>query len=110
MWSLKGCTCGQARVSSVSGGITYTGRLEKQGRYEFKSHSGDITAGDAATATTSKPRPSAASVKPEVGVTMRSGEDDGGRMGTSVKGAVGGGGAYVEVRTFSGSIYLTKGQ
>ena len=106
---LKGCTCGQARVSSVSGGITYTGRLEKQGRYEFKSHSGDIRLGssdgyDFEASTFS------GSVKPEVGVTMRSGEDGGGHMGKSVKGAVAGGGAYVEARTFSGSIYLTKGQ
>ena len=106
---LKGCTCGQARVNSVSGTITYTGKLEKQGRYEFKSHSGDIKIAtsdgfDIEASTFS------GSVKPEVGLVMRSGDSGERRMGRSIKGTVGGGGAYVEARTFSGSIYLMKAQ
>jgi DUF4097 and DUF4098 domain-containing protein YvlB len=103
---LKGCTCGQARANSVSGTITYTGKLEKQGRYEFKTHSGDIKIAssdgyeiDASTFS--------GSVKPE-GLVMRMGDSSEGRMGRSVKSTVGGGGAGVEARTFSGSIYLMK--
>jgi hypothetical protein len=106
---LKGCTCGQARLNSVSGTISYAGKLEKQGRYEFKSHSGDIKIQsndgfDLEASTFS------GSVKPEVALVLRSGDSGDRRVGRSVKGTVGGGGAYVEARTFSGSIYLSKGQ
>jgi hypothetical protein len=105
---LKGCTCGQARANSVSGTISYSGRLEKQGRYEFKTHSGDIKIAssdgfeiDASTFS--------GSVKPE-GLVMRMSDSGEGRMGRSIKSTVGGGGAAVEARTFSGSIYLMKQQ
>jgi DUF4097 and DUF4098 domain-containing protein YvlB len=103
-----GCTCEQGQAQSVSGDIGYSGRLDKQGRYAFKSHSGDIivtsTDGfelDAATFS--------GSIQAKVPLTTRAGMgEDGARRGPgrTVKGTVSGGGAFVEVRTFSGSTLL----
>jgi hypothetical protein len=94
----------------VSGDIAYGGRLEKQGRYAFKTHSGDliISTGDgfevdAATFS--------GSIKAQVPLVARPGMGDEGSRhgpGRSVKGTVSGGGAFVELRTFSGSILLNK--
>ena len=106
---VSGCTCAQAQAQSVSGNIGFSGKLDKQGRYAFKSHSGDVTVTtadgfdlDAATFS--------GSIKAPVALTMRGGvgAGEGRGPGRTMKGTVGGGGAYVEVRTFSGSILLNK--
>ena len=39
---LNQCQTDRAQVSTVNGDITYGGRLSKAGRYELKTHSGDI--------------------------------------------------------------------
>ena len=40
---LTGVTCSRANIRSVSGDLSYAGWLAKGGRYELKSHAGDIT-------------------------------------------------------------------
>ena len=39
---LEQCLAERAQVSTVNGDITYSGKLSKAGRYELKTHSGDI--------------------------------------------------------------------
>ncbi len=39
---LNQCQTDRAQVNTVNGDITYNGRLSKAGRYELKTHSGDI--------------------------------------------------------------------
>jgi DUF4097 and DUF4098 domain-containing protein YvlB len=110
--ALKSCAFGQASVQSVSGSIDFAGRLEKSGRYEFKTHSGDVTLAtsegfdlDASTFS--------GSLRSDVPLVTRGGDvnfDHGRGPGRWVKAVAGSGGAFVEIKTFSGDIVLTKGQ
>jgi hypothetical protein len=106
---LTQCQADRAQANTVNGDITYGGRLSKAGRYELKTHSGEIMLGhqgsgfELAASTFSgginfdEPMPS--TIK---GNTNRYGP------GRSVRGTVGGGGAYVELTTFSGDIMVRK--
>jgi hypothetical protein len=106
---LTQCNADRAQVSTVNGDISYSGRLSKAGRYELKTHSGDIvlhhqgSAFEVAASTFSGDikfdQPLPGTVK---GNTQRYGP------GRSVRGAVGGGGAYLELTTFSGDIIVGK--
>jgi flagellar motor protein MotB len=106
---LSQCNADRAQVSTVNGDITYSGWLSKAGRYELKTHSGDIvlhhqgSAFEVAASTFSGDikfdQPLPGTVKAN---TNRYGP------GRSVRGAVGGGGAYLELTTFSGDIIVGK--
>ena len=110
--ALKECVFSQASVQSVSGSIGYVGRLEKSGRYEFKTHSGDVSLAsnegfdlDASTFS--------GSLRSDVPLVTRGGDvnfERGRGPGRWVKAVAGSGGAFVEIKTFSGDIVLTKGQ
>lgn len=97
--------CEEGEFDSVSGEIRYTGRIAPGGRYEFKSHSGDvvITLGgevgfelDASTF----------SGDIESDFEMRLSSD--GRERSSVSGIVGDGSAVIEATTFSGDVILRR--
>lgn len=106
---LEQCFADRAQVSTVNGDISYNGRLSKAGRYELKTHSGDIvlhhqgSAFEVAASTFSgdirvdPPLPGMAKAN-----TNRYGP------GRSLRGAVGGGGAYLELTTFSGDIIVGR--
>jgi DUF4097 and DUF4098 domain-containing protein YvlB len=110
--ALAACSFSQAKVESVNGSIVYSGRLERSGRYEIKTHSGDITLGsnegfelDASTFS--------GSLRSDVPLVTRGGDanfDRGRGPGRWVKAVASGGGALVEIKTFSGDIVLTKAQ
>jgi len=93
--------CEEGDFDSVSGNIRYTGRIAKGGRYEFKSHSGDviITIGDdigfELEATTF-------SGEVESDFAMRTSPD--GQNGPNINAVVGDGSAMIEATTFSGNI------
>jgi DUF4097 and DUF4098 domain-containing protein YvlB len=109
--TLKACTCKEARLQSVSGGIEYSGKLAKGGRYELKSHSGDIilstSEGFELEAMTFS-----GDLRSAAPLATRGSEPAGGVRGPGkvFRGAVGGGGAFVEIKTFSGDIVLVKAQ
>jgi hypothetical protein len=110
--ALASCTFGHASVESVSGSIAYGGRLERSGRYELKTHSGAITLAssegfelDASTFS--------GSLRSDVPLVTRGGDANFERdrgPGRWVKAVASGGGAFVEIKTFSGDIVLTKAQ
>ena len=111
--TLQGCTCGQASVQSVSGSIAYTGRLEKSGRYEFKTHSGDVQLASGGEGFDLDASTFSGSLRSEVPLITRGGDanfERGRGPGRWVKAVSGNGGAYVEIKTFSGDIVLTKAQ
>jgi DUF4097 and DUF4098 domain-containing protein YvlB len=111
--TLQGCTCGQASVQSVSGSISYTGRLEKAGRYEFKTHSGDVLLASGGDGFDLDASTFSGSLRSEVPLITRGGDanfERGRGPGRWVKAVSGNGGAYVEIKTFSGDIVLTKAQ
>jgi hypothetical protein len=102
---VDGCDCGGAQSSSVSGDVTYTGTLTKGGRYVFNSHSGDIVVvtpsgfelerGDVQRRHARR-RP------------HRPGRDGSAGPGRTRRGTVGGGGAVVEAKTFSGDLRISR--
>ena len=107
---LNGCTCDRAQVNTISGSVQYSGRLVKTGRYEFKSHSGDITLQYLGSAfdLTANTFSGALTFQPALPASVKNTSSRYG-PGKSMRGAVNGGGAYVELTTFSGDIIVTKG-
>lgn len=108
---LNGCLCDRAQVNSVNGNVQYGGRLAKTGRYEMKTHSGNIAlhymggSFDLTASTFS----GGITFEPALPATVKNTSSRYG-PGKSMRGAVNGGGAYVELTTFSGDILVSKGQ
>lgn len=97
--------CEEGEFDSVSGEIRYTGRIAPGGRYEFKSHSGDVVitlGGDVGFELDS----STFSGDIESDFEMRLSSD--GRERRSVRGIVGDGSAVIEATTFSGDVILRR--
>lgn len=92
------------RVKALSGGVLYRGRINKDGNYKLKSHSGGITmhlpadsAFDFEADTFSGSIESDFEIKVSGKVSPR-----------EMQGIVGGGGATVKLSSFSGDIQLKK--
>ena len=99
-----------AEITSMSGHIEYSGSVVSGGRYEFQAHSGKMRLGltggfdfegqtfsgqiDADPASDSRP--------------SRSASLPGSAEAQSLKGTVGGGGAFVEATTFSGNVRIGR--
>jgi hypothetical protein len=110
---LKGCACGHASAQAVSGSVEYSGKLEKSGRYEFKTHSGSVTLANAGDGFELEASTFSGNLHNELPLGTRSGESNMDRRrgpGRWIKAVLGNGGAYVEIKTFSGDIRLIKGQ
>ena len=102
---VDGCDCGGAQSSSVSGDVSYTGTLAKGGRYVFNSHSGDIV-----MVTPSGFELDAATFSGDIRVDGLTGQGETDRPGPgrTRRGTVGGGGAVVEAKTFSGNLRISR--
>lgn len=103
-------TCDRAIAKSISGSINFDGPLAKGGRYEFKSHSGDI---HLAVASTSGFEVSASTfsgnVRSDLPVTMGAGESVGGRGARKgIHGVHGDGSAQLVLSSFSGDVTIAK--
>ncbi len=101
-----------ASLRSVSGDIDYAGRLARNGRYQFQSHSGDIRVtpadgrGFAIEASTFS-----GDVRSDFALTLQSSPGNsltpGGRN-RSVRGSFGDAGATLTLQSFSGDIVIVK--
>lgn len=101
---------GNVRAETVSGSVEYQGSLDKAGRYEFKSHSGDVTLTlpDNLGANFSLSTFSG-SVDSAIPMTLQpSDEMTGRRRSKTMEFSVGGGGARITVSTFSGDVTIQK--
>jgi DUF4097 and DUF4098 domain-containing protein YvlB len=100
---LEQCECGGVTSASVSGDVVYVGSLASGARYAFSTHSGDVLlttpSGFELNATTFSGDLRADGLAPQGGSE---------RMGRTARGTVGGGGAVVEVKTFSGDFRATR--
>ena len=104
-------------AKTVSGGIAFEGNLARGGRYEFNAHSGDVrlvlsgdTPGFELDASTFS-----GSIRSDFAVTLRSSEREPGarnsRRGNAtraVRGSYGDASAILSVRSFSGTVVITK--
>jgi hypothetical protein len=104
---LTQCLADRAQVSTVNGDITYGGRLSKAGRYELKTHSGDIFINHQGSAFEVAASTFSGDIKFDPAATLKVNSNQYG-PGRSVRGAIGGGGAYLELTTFSGDIIVGK--
>jgi DUF4097 and DUF4098 domain-containing protein YvlB len=95
--------CEEGEFDSVSGNIHYTGRIAKGGRYEFKSHSGDviITIGDDIGFELE-----ASTFSGEIQSAFEMRVDAGGHQGQNISAVIGDGSAMIEATTFSGNVVL----
>lgn len=109
---LSGIETDRASARSVSGDIDFAGRLSRNGRYEFQSHSGDARiapAGDrgfALEATTFS-----GSVSSDYPLTLQSTPNRGfapGRRNNALRGSFGDAGATLSIQSFSGNIVIVK--
>ncbi len=106
---LKGVTGAKSiDVGVISGDITYEGALEKDGRYSFQSHSGDVevslpenAAFEFSCRTFSGGIKSDFKMIVEMMGNLKRHKND-------IRGEVNGGGADLNIETFSGDIYLNK--
>lgn len=91
-------------VNTLSGDIDYTGDIGAEGSFTFKTHSGDLKIN----------LPANAAFELEVKTFSGSIESDfeislsGKFSGKELRGTVNGGGADLEMKTFSGDVYLKK--
>lgn len=111
---LSDTLCDETLVRSVSGDVVYAGSLVKSGRYELKSHSGDIRLRlDGKVGFDVDAQTFSGTVRSDWPITTRaSGAEEGtgwrrGRQ-TSLRGTFGDGSADLSLATFSGDILLVK--
>lgn len=100
------------QAKTVNGDISFDGGLARGGRYEFNAHSGQVRvvlvnpAGFELDASTFS-----GSIRSDFPITLRTTSDSPGRRGSSnraVRGTFGDGSAILSVRSFSGTVVITK--
>jgi hypothetical protein len=108
--SLKEFACDRAGVRSVSGDVGYSGTLARGGRYEFKSHSGDVrVALDGKTGFDLEARTHSGSLRTDLPLTTRATPgEEGGASRRLLSGVFGDGSAEIAVTTFSGDVTITR--
>ena len=94
-------------AQSISGNITFAGDLQPNGRYEFAAHSGNVRlALPASTGFQLEASSFSGSINTDIPVTMSGGQN--GRRSRALRGTAGGGGAFLDLTTFSGTIVIVK--
>ncbi len=93
----------EVKVKVLSGEIVYNGDIKSNGRYYLRSHSGEVTLLIPESAAFDIMAKSfSGSINTEFDITVS------GKFGKEIKGSVNGGGAEVNIKTFSGTIDLKK--
>jgi putative adhesin len=98
-------------ATTMSGNVTYEGSLARNGRYGFKSHSGNVRlAIDGNTGFQVDAHAFSGAVRSEVQLTgvQSDGDDSRGRRPRTLRGVYGDGSAVLNLNTFSGSIVIAK--
>jgi DUF4097 and DUF4098 domain-containing protein YvlB len=102
--------CERIGAHTISGSVDFAGALTRNGRYELSSHSGDVrlaVAGD--TGFEVQAASFSGSVRSDVPITIQGNDLAGGRgRRHSMRGVFGDGSAVLDLRTFSGSIAISK--
>jgi DUF4097 and DUF4098 domain-containing protein YvlB len=103
--TLDGVSCKRAALESVSGEISYTGAIARGGRYDFKSHSGDVVVsiGDDVGFQLEA---STFSGEIESEMPLKTTSTD--RKRRQLSAVSGDGSAFIEAQTFSGDVLIRK--
>ena len=106
--TLERVTAKSVRTESVSGDVIYEGSLDKDGRYEFHSHSGNLNLRvPSGAGGTVRLETFSGSVESDFPMTLQPGEASHGRP-KRMQFSFGGGGARISAETFSGDIMIEK--
>lgn len=104
----------RADMKSVSGNIDLAGQLARNGRYEITTHSGDVRLAIRDIGFEVEASSFSGDFQSDYAVTMRGGDDTGGRgprrgrPNRTVRGTYGDGSAILDLRSFSGNIAIVK--
>ena len=107
--TMEGVTAKYARAETVSGELIYRGAIERGGRYDFTAHSGDVRldlGGDGGIDFDVETF--SGEIESDFPITLTPGATIEGRP-RRFEFRVGGGGARISVKTFSGDIQLERG-
>ena len=107
---LRGAVCDRVNARSVSGNLSFEGSLQKSGRYELRSQSGDVHLALAgATGFEVDASTFSGNIRSDLPVTLRSGGAGSGRSSRhSLHGVFGDGSAQLALKSFSGDITIAK--
>ena len=105
---LEDIQCDRVNVHSVSGNVQFQGPLARNGRYEMKSHSGEVrVAISGGSGFELEASSFSGHVRSDFPVTIQGGTARGPRQ-RSLHGVYGDGSAVLDLTTFSGSILIVK--
>jgi DUF4097 and DUF4098 domain-containing protein YvlB len=101
---------GRVRTESVSGETTYEGTIDRDGRYDFNTHSGSVRLLlPANAAATLSLQTFSGSIDSDFQMTMGPTSDQGrGRSRRRMEFTINGGGARITAETFSGSVTIER--
>jgi len=104
-----------AEMRTVSGNVEYSGRLSRNGRYEFQSHSGNVRITPMGAANFSiEATTFSGDVRTDFPLTLQGTPQSyvrdfrGRRQNQSLRGTVGSGGPMITMQSFSGNIVIAK--
>lgn len=96
-------------ASTTSGAVWYSGTLERNGRYELKSFSGEVRAAlSGNTGFEVEATSFSGEVRSDLPITTRGSQPDRRGRRTTLNGTYGDGSAVLDLSTFSGSIVIMK--
>ncbi len=106
---LEDVTCDRVIGQSVSGGLTFSGPLARGGRYELKSHSGEVRVAIAGGSGFELEASSfSGEVRSDLPITTRGVNNTAAGRRRTLTGTYGDGSAVLDLTTFSGSVVITK--
>jgi DUF4097 and DUF4098 domain-containing protein YvlB len=107
--------CDRVGVQSISGNVEFSGSFNRNGRYDFNSHSGDVRLGlTDSTGFEFSANTFSGSVRSDLPLTFDGTGDRGGRRGRqsfggrAMRATFGDGSAVLSIRTFSGNIVISR--
>jgi DUF4097 and DUF4098 domain-containing protein YvlB len=112
--SLTDVICERVKANSVSGNMDFAGPLAKGGRYDFQSHSGDVTITTGAAVGFELSASSfSGDIKSDYELTVKFGGDAAASAGSgprrqAIRGTFGDGSAVITLNSFSGDIRVVK--
>lgn len=107
--TLRGVRSDRVEVETVSGEVTYDGTFSRDGRYDFKSHSGDVRlVMPADVAASLEVHTFSGEIDSDFQMTLDAGSDTGRRRDRNMSFKLNGGGARVTAETFSGTVNLER--
>ncbi|MBA3232129.1 MAG: DUF4097 family beta strand repeat protein [Acidobacteria bacterium] len=104
---MENVACERAEAQSMSGNVFYTGTLAQSGRYDMKSHSGDVRLRvDGRVGFELDASTFSGSIKSDLPLTTRGGQTMNGPGRRAFRGAYGDGSALINIVSFSGSVLI----